>query len=93
MKTVVMSLLFVLALCTPAFATWSVIAVELAVPIFIWFRETRRLCLAGLLLFHLANEWTMNLFFFHWIMLVGWISFLTPDDFRWLRFGHQEHDS
>jgi len=28
MKTVVMSLLFVLALCTPAFATWSVIAVD-----------------------------------------------------------------
>jgi HTTM domain len=76
---------------TVALMTWSVIAVELVVPIFIWFRETRRLCLVGLLLFHLANEWTMNLFFFHWIMLVGWISFLTPDDFRWLQFGYKQH--
>jgi vitamin K-dependent gamma-carboxylase-like protein len=67
-----------------ALMTWAVIAVELLVPVLIWFRETRRLCLVGLLLFHLANEWTMNVFLFHWIMLVGWISFLEPGDFRWL---------
>src|SRR5262249_18258281 len=66
-----------------ALLTWAVIAVELLVPLLIWFRETRRLCLVGLLLFHLANEWTMNVFLFHWIMLIGWISFLKPIHFRW----------
>lgn len=63
---------------------WLVIAVELTVPVLIWFRETRRWCLLAALLFHLANEWTMHLFLFHWIMLVGWMSFLQPADFAWL---------
>ena len=67
-----------------ALLTWSVLVVELAVPILIWFRETRRLCLFLLLLFHLGNEWTMHLFLFHWIMLCGWLSFVTADDLRWL---------
>lgn len=69
-----------------ALLTWSVVVVELAVPLLIWFRETRLPCLALVLLFHLANEWTMHLFLFHWIMLCGWLAFLAPDDFRWLRF-------
>ena len=63
--------------------TWSVLIVELAVPVLIWFRETRRLCLLLLLVFHLGNEWTMHLFLFHWIMLCGWLSFVTNDDLRW----------
>jgi len=67
-----------------AFVTWSVVIVELAIPILIWFRETRRPCLLAVLVFHLANEWTMNLFLFHWLMLCGWISFLRPEDFSWL---------
>jgi hypothetical protein len=67
-----------------ALMTWSVLLAELAVPILIWFRETRLPCLIVLLVFHLANEWTMNLFLFHWVMLAGWISFLTPADFGWL---------
>jgi hypothetical protein len=69
---------------TVALMTWAVIAVEIAAPVLIWFRETRRFCLVGILLFHLANEWTMHLFLFHWIMLAGWIAFLTPADFAWL---------
>jgi hypothetical protein len=70
-----------------ALMTWSVLIAELAVPILIWFRETRLPCLIVLLVFHLANEWTMNLFLFHWLMLAGWISFLTPADFAW-RLAH-----
>ncbi len=60
--------------------TWSVIAAELAIPILIWFKPARRWALAALLVFHLANEYTMHLFLFHWIMLVGWAAFLTGDD-------------
>jgi hypothetical protein len=65
--------------------TWGVVLGELLVPVFVWFRETRRLALLVAVLFHLSNEWTMHLFLFHWIMLVGWISFLQPGDFAWLR--------
>jgi uncharacterized membrane protein YphA (DoxX/SURF4 family) len=60
--------------------TWSVIAVELIAPLFLWFKETRRSALLLIVLFHLANEYTMSLFLFHWIMLVGWTSFLTSYD-------------
>jgi hypothetical protein len=50
----------------------------------IWFRETRRLALALVVLFHLANEWTMHLHLFHWVMLVGWLAFVQPQDWLWL---------
>jgi len=65
--------------------TWLVLLIETLVPLLIWFRETRLPCLAVLLVFHLANEWTMNLFVFHWLMICGWMAFLTPADFAWLR--------
>jgi uncharacterized membrane protein YphA (DoxX/SURF4 family) len=60
--------------------TWSVIAVELLAPLLLWFRETRRGALLVILLFHLSNEYAMYLFLFHWIMLVGWSTFLTSED-------------
>lgn len=63
-----------------ALFTWSVIAVEFCVPLLIWFKETRLVCLALVLLFHVGCDYTMNLFLFQWIMLVGWMSFLTPGD-------------
>ncbi|MCI0360624.1 MAG: HTTM domain-containing protein [Planctomycetaceae bacterium] len=63
-----------------ALATWSVILGELLVPVFIWFRQTRRWALVAAILFHLANEWTMHLFLFHWLMLAGWLSFLEPSE-------------
>jgi hypothetical protein len=68
-----------------ALLTWSVLIAELAIPLLIWFRETRLPCLLVLVVFHLANEWTMNLFLFHWFMLCGWLAFVTPDDYRRLR--------
>lgn len=69
--------------------TWSVIAVEFFASILVWFRETRLPCLVVAALFHLGCDYSMYLFLFHWIMLVGWMSFLTGDDLdragRWLR--------
>jgi len=73
-----------------AVMTWSVVLAEFSIPILIWFKETRRPCLLVLLAFHLANEWTMNLFLFHYLMLCGWISFVTPEDFAWLRRKRRE---
>jgi len=66
-----------------ALITWSVLLSELLVPVFIWFRETRLACLIIVVFFHLANEWTMNLFLFHWLMLCGWLAFVSPADFSW----------
>jgi len=70
---------------TVTLMTWSVVIAEFCVPILIWFKETRRPCLLVLLAFHVANEWTMNLFLFHPLMVCGWIAFVTPEDFAWLR--------
>lgn len=66
-------------------ATWSVLVIELIAPILIWFKQTRRFALVLLLLFHLGNEYTMNLFLFHWAMLLGWSAFIIPEDWEWLR--------
>lgn len=63
---------------------WFTIAVELLAPIFIWFPSTRRASLILLLLFHIATDYMMHLFLFHWIMMVGWMFFLLPSDFAWL---------
>ena len=67
-----------------AVITWTVVLGELLVPFFIWFRQTRRWALAAAVLFHLGNEWTMHLFLFHWLMLVGWLAFVEPSDFAWI---------
>jgi hypothetical protein len=64
--------------------TWSVVVAEFFVPLLIWFKETRWTCLIVLVMFHLANEWTMNVFLFHWLMLCGWVSFLRVEDFGWI---------
>lgn len=68
-----------------AVITWSVLVAEVCIPVFVWFRETRLPCLVIAVVFHLANEWTMNLFLFHWLMIVGWLAFLTPADFLRMR--------
>lgn len=62
--------------------TWSTMAVEFVVPVLIWFKPTRRVALGIVLAFHLACEYAMYLFLFHWIMLVGWMSFLESEDFQ-----------
>jgi len=64
--------------------TWSSIAIELLVPIGIWFRQTRVPMLLLALAFHLSTDLLMHLFLFHWLMLVGWSAFVLPEDFAWL---------
>jgi hypothetical protein len=65
--------------------TWSVIVIEILVPTFIWFRQTRWAMLLLALVFHFANEYFMNLYLFHWGMLVAWSAFLLPGDLFWRR--------
>jgi hypothetical protein len=65
-----------------ALVGWTVIAIEAAVPIFVWFREARWLALAAAAVLHLATDYSMNLYMFHWIMLVTWSSFIEGDQWR-----------
>jgi len=60
--------------------TWTTMVLEFAIPVLIWFEPTRRTALILVILFHLACDFAMHLFLFHWIMLLGWMSFAKPRD-------------
>ena len=61
-------------------ASWSVLAVELLVPILIWIPKTRLLALFLVIGLHLSIEYAMNMFLFEWIMIVGWLSFFKEEE-------------
>ena len=58
--------------------TWSVLIIECLIPIGLWIKETRRAALFLAVGFHIATDYTMNLFLFHPIMLVGLLAFVDP---------------
>jgi hypothetical protein len=51
--------------------------------VLLWLRPTRRAAIAVALVFHLAVESSMNLFLFHWLMILGILSFAEFDELRW----------
>ena len=65
-----------------AVATWSALAVELTLPILIWFRKTRIFAIIVAVIFHLSLEYMMNLNMFQWLMILGWMSFLQPEHLK-----------
>jgi hypothetical protein len=65
--------------------SWATVGLEVAAPILIWWKETRRAVLVALLLFHLSLEYSMNLFLFQWIMLAGWLTHGQRSDLRWIQ--------
>ena len=65
--------------------TWISLAIELAAPCLVWFKETRRPALVALVALHLGIEYMMNLFLFQWAMLAGWLSHLQPSEIGWVR--------
>lgn len=56
--------------------TWSVLAVEVLLPLALWVPATRRLAIVAGVGLHLGIEATMHLFLFEWIMIVGLLSFV-----------------
>jgi len=64
-------------------ATWAVLALEWVLPVLLWLRPTRRAAIAVAIVFHLAIEYTMNLFLFHWLMILGILSFAEFAELRW----------
>jgi hypothetical protein len=63
--------------------TWSVLVLEWALPVLLWWKRTRRAAIVVAIVFHLAIEYTMNLFLFHWLMILGVLSFAEFDELRW----------
>lgn len=57
-------------------ATWSVLFVELVLPIALCFRRTRPIAICVGIVLHLSMEYAMNLFLFQWVMIVGLLSFV-----------------
>lgn len=62
--------------------SWSVLFLELAIPFGLWFRETRQAALIAAFALHLSLEYSMNLFLFQWVMMVGLLSFLEIEKFK-----------
>ena len=50
---------------------------ELALPIALWLPRTRVIAVVVAALFHVGLDYTMNLFLFHPLMLVGLLAFLA----------------
>lgn len=57
-------------------ATWGVLVVECAIPLMLWFGETRRWAILLGVLLHLSLDYSMNLFLFQWLMLLGLMAFV-----------------
>ena len=57
--------------------TWSTLALELALPVVMWLPRTRLIAVVVAGLFHLSIDYTMNLFLFHPIMLIGLLAFVA----------------
>lgn len=63
--------------------SWSVLALEWTLPVLLWLPRTRRIAIAVAIVFHLAIEYSMNLFLFHWLMILGVLSFAEFAELRW----------
>jgi hypothetical protein len=63
--------------------SWSVLALEWSLPVLLWLKRTRRAAIVVAIVFHLAIESTMNLFLFHWLMILGVLSFAEFGELRW----------
>eukprot|EP00934_Nitzschia_sp_Nitz4_P000141 Nitzschia sp. Nitz4//scaffold21_size171442//122206//123574//NITZ4_002180-RA/size171442-snap-gene-0.80-mRNA-1//1//CDS//3329542468//141//frame0 len=59
------------------FVTYATLVLEFGAPVLLWLSSTRPFLLGFVLLFHVGIDWTMNLGCFHWIMVVGFSSFLV----------------
>jgi hypothetical protein len=63
--------------------SWSVLLVEALVPLALWWKPTRQPALVLAIGLHLVLEYSMNTFLFQWIMIVGFLAFFNPDEWRW----------
>lgn len=62
--------------------TWGTLVIEGAFPVLVWFRDTRLIVIAGLLLLHIGIEYQMNIQLFEWTLMASMALFLTPGEIR-----------
>ncbi len=62
--------------------SWSTLAFETAAPVLVWIPQIRLVVVAAAIGFHLWIDYTMNLFLFQWLMILGWLSFVRVEDVR-----------
>lgn len=67
------------------FSTWSALFIEFAMGSLIWIKELRIPVLIAGILLHIGIEVTMSIGFFEWIMMAGYLIYLTPRDIKVLR--------
>jgi hypothetical protein len=66
--------------------TWSTLAIEIGLPILVWFRPITVPVVLAAVGFHLVIDYQMNLFLFQWLMILGWLSFLATADLEpWIK--------
>jgi hypothetical protein len=62
--------------------TWGTLAVEGLFPFLVWFRDTRLLVMAALVLMHLGIEYSMNIQLFEWTLIAATTLFLTEGEIK-----------
>lgn len=72
--------------------TWGTLLIEGCSPLALWYRPTRRAALISVTLLHLGIDLSMNLGAFHWIMILGFLSFLV-DSIEFTEEEEQEEDA
>ena len=67
--------------------TLTVLVLELLIPFGLVVKSTRMFTVCTAMCFHLAIDYSMNLFLFQWIMIVGLLSYVDLDflPLRWIR--------
>lgn len=64
------------------FLTWLVLVVEFLIPLGLCFKQSRMVTVPAAVLFHLAIDYSMNLYLFQWFMIVGLLSFIDWSGFK-----------
>lgn len=65
--------------------TWAIVIFEGIIPFTLWHPKWRKASIIVALGFHLASDYAMNLFLFHWVMILGVLSFSKPQDYHFLK--------
>lgn len=60
--------------------TWATLALEWILPVLLFVPRTRKWAVVVGIAFHLSIDWTMNLFLFHYLMILGLLAFLEYDE-------------
>jgi len=61
-----------------ALLSWGTVALELLLPLLLWWRPTRLLAIGVAIVLHLGFDYALRIGFFSGVMILGCLSFLPP---------------